>query len=159
MTERPFQFKKIKQEEVFHYKPPVWCSAICRNAFNEICIEDCSAHRDAKHFEPKEGMNIEDMPRFPLDDFLHKMTPDERKACVGIYTSRLVDNAQGVRHEQSYRPIRRPNSNGSRTSPLSENIEEQSLQHGQSEGNTVYQAETKREDQAIGPDSLVESSD
>jgi hypothetical protein len=66
-------------------------------------IEDCALFRDARHFEPKD-LNIEDMPRFPRDEFENEMGNDERKKCLAIYMERLTDQAQGIRHEASRVP-------------------------------------------------------
>src|SRR5215212_3381154 len=76
-------FNTMNERNVFP-KIPRWCYAMCHNAGNDLCIEDCAEFRDARHFEPKD-LNIEDMPRFPRDGFENEMTGEERKVCVGFY--------------------------------------------------------------------------
>jgi hypothetical protein len=87
-------------------KIPKWCYTLCHNAGNDLCVEDCAEFRDARHLEPKD-LNVEDMPRFPKDEFENEMTFEERKKCLALYMERLVDQAQGIRHEVKYIPRRR----------------------------------------------------
>jgi hypothetical protein len=71
---------------------PVWCSALCRNAYNEKCVEECSVNRDCSYFEEKPGMKLGDMPRFPETN---GMTKEEKFTSVTIYLSKVVDHLQG----------------------------------------------------------------
>jgi hypothetical protein len=71
---------------------PVWCSALCRNAYNEKCVEECSVNRDCSHFEEKPGMKLGDMPRFPETK---ELTKEEKFTSVTIYLSKVVDHLQG----------------------------------------------------------------
>lgn len=74
--------------------PPAWCSGICRNAMNEICIEDCALKRDCSAFEEKPNLKLIDMPRFPLIESA-EMTKEEKFTSVTIYLSKVVDHLQG----------------------------------------------------------------
>jgi len=99
MTERPFQFKKIKQEEVVHYVPPAWCGAICRNAMSEMCCEHCAIKRDTSYFEPKPNLKLGDMPRFPKTK---GMTKEEKFTSVTVYLAKVVDHLQGVEDDPQH---------------------------------------------------------
>ena len=74
--------------------PPTWCSALCRNAMNEVCIEDCAIKRDCSAFEPKPNLKLIDMPSFPLCESA-EMTKEEKFTSVTIYLSKVVDHLQG----------------------------------------------------------------
>jgi hypothetical protein len=75
--------------------PPVFCSSICQNALNDVCMEKCNPARDMSAFEPKKGVSVPDLPPFPLDDFVKAMTGDERKVIMAYYTAKIVDFLQG----------------------------------------------------------------
>jgi len=79
--------------------PPTWCSPLCRNAMNEICIEDCAIKRDCSAFEPKPNLKLGDMPHFPLKESVN-MTKEEKFASVTIYLAKVVDHLKGVEDEQ-----------------------------------------------------------
>lgn len=74
--------------------PPVWCSALCKNAMNEICVEDCAVKRDCSAFDLKANLTLVDMPRFPLVESA-EMTKEEKFTCVTIYLAMIVDHLQG----------------------------------------------------------------
>ena len=76
--------------------PPTWCSGICRNAMNEICIEACAVKRDCSAFEEKPNLKLVDMPRFPKTE---GMTREEKFTSVTIYLSKVVDHLQGIEDE------------------------------------------------------------
>jgi hypothetical protein len=73
--------------------PPTWCSGICRNAMNEICIEDCAIKRDCSAFELKPNLKLEDMPRFPLKESAN-MTKEEKFTSVTVYLAKVIDHLQ-----------------------------------------------------------------
>ena len=127
MTERKtFQFKKIKQEDVVHHMPPVWCSSICRNAMNEVCIENCAIERDCSAFEPKPNLKLVDLPRFPLKESAN-MTKEERFTAVTIYLSMIVDHLQGNDDEPKIYPPVRADVYDSRNSVLSNTVKIQDV--------------------------------
>jgi hypothetical protein len=72
--------------------PPTWCSSLCRNAMNEICIESCALKRDCSAFEEKPNLSLRDMPRFPETGY---MTKEEKFTSVTIYLSKVIDHLQG----------------------------------------------------------------
>jgi hypothetical protein len=74
--------------------PPIWCSGLCRNAMNEICIESCAIKRDCSAFEPKPNLKLLDMPSFPLNESA-QMTKEERFTSVIVYLSKVIDHLQG----------------------------------------------------------------
>jgi hypothetical protein len=89
---------------------PVWCSAICRNAFNEKCVEECSINRDCSYFEEKPDLKVGDMPRFP--DAKELVTPQEKFTAVTVYLSKIVDHLQGKEAENNVYSPKRRESNG-----------------------------------------------
>jgi hypothetical protein len=105
---------------------PVWCSAICRNAFNEKCVEECSINRDCSYFEEKPNLELSDMPRFPLKESA-TMTKEERFAAVTIYLSKVVDHLQGNDEVPKIFPPVRTNIYDSRNAILSNTVRIQDL--------------------------------
>ena len=91
---------KERQQNQFEavQMPPAWCSAICRNAMNEICIEHCAVERDCSAFEPKPNLKIADMPRFPLKESTG-MTKEEKFTSVTVYLAKVIDHLQGAVEE------------------------------------------------------------
>jgi hypothetical protein len=88
MTER-----NGNQEKQFAL-PPSWCSSLCRNAMNEVCVESCAIKRDCSAFEPKPNLDLSNMPRFPMEES-SKMTKEEKFTSVTIYLAKVVDHLQG----------------------------------------------------------------
>lgn len=80
------------------YIPPVWCGAICRNAMNEICVEQCSPKRDCSGFDEKPNLKLADMPRYPKTK---DMTKEEKFTSLNIYLAKVVDHLQGAENEQA----------------------------------------------------------
>ena len=74
--------------------PPIWCSSICRNSMNDICVEDCAIKRDCSAFEPRPNLNLSNMPPFPLKES-STMTKEEKFTSVTIYLAKVVDHLQG----------------------------------------------------------------
>jgi hypothetical protein len=74
--------------------PPAWCGALCKNAMNEVCIEHCAIVRDCSGFDMKPGINLMDMPRFPIDE-IGSMTKEEKFTSVAVYVAKTVDHLQG----------------------------------------------------------------
>ena len=75
--------------------PPPYCSGICSNAMNDVCVENCTLKRDMSAFELKKGVELPDLPPFPLDEFVHTMTPKERQVVMAVYMAKAVDFIQG----------------------------------------------------------------
>jgi hypothetical protein len=115
--------------------PPPWCSSICRNAMNEMCVEDCALKRDCSYFEPKPNLKLIDMPKFPVTK---DMTKEEKFTSVTIYLSKVVDHLQGVDDEPF--PYRRPYHDRTASSKVSANIEIKGILHGFSESVTSLPA-------------------
>jgi len=95
---------------------------------NEKCIESCNPKRDMSGLQMKHRMDLADLPRFPLDDFLNKMTADERKTIMAIYTAKIVDHLKGIENvPESKRNItyrRNPNNSNGRPLPPHLKIED-----------------------------------
>ena len=138
------------------FRSPVWCSSICRNAMNEICVEHCAIKRDCSGFEEKPNLKLVDMPRFPKTE---NMSRDEKFTSVTIYLAKVVDHLQGVENEQSNSIYPRPHPYraGSRTLP--ENIKVQDLLPDFQEADTTPEAGEKREDEGVGSSEVVRTSD
>jgi len=94
MKEKLSEIKSIKGEETVHHLPPAWCGSICRNAMNELCVEDCAIKRDCSAFEPKPDLNLSNMPPYPLRESA-SMTKEERFTSVTVYLAKVVDHLQG----------------------------------------------------------------
>ena len=75
-------------------QPPSWCSAICRNAMNEVCVENCAIKRDCSAFEEKPNLKLADMPPYPVKESA-RMTKDEKFTSVTFYLAKVVDHLQG----------------------------------------------------------------
>ena len=80
--------------------PPAWCSALCKNAMNEVCIEHCAIIRNCSGFEMKPGINLIDMPRFPIDQ-IGEMTKEEKFMAVTVYLAKVVDHLNGSEAENN----------------------------------------------------------
>ncbi len=89
-------------EKIRPLLPPPWCSAICRNAMNEICIESCNPKGDCSGFEVKPNLTLDDMPPFPETK---DMSKEEKFTSVTIYLSKVVDHLQGIEDEPAYLPF------------------------------------------------------
>ena len=126
MTERkPFQFKKIKQNEYEPvHLPPSWCGSICRNAMNEVCVESCAIKRDCSAFEPKANLDLSNMPHFPLEESA-TMTKEEKFTSVTIYLAKVVDHLQGVENES--RLFKRHRIHNTGIGQILENIQSQTI--------------------------------
>jgi hypothetical protein len=142
MTERINQ----NQAEPIHHMPPQWCGAICRNAMNQICIEQCAPNRDTSGFELKKGISLDDMPRFPIEG-ISKLTAQERLIVVSVYLAKVVDCLQGVKDEPEF--IRRPHFDRTAGSQVSSDFKEQGILHGLQETNPNHPAGTQHQDQEI----------
>jgi hypothetical protein len=62
---------------------------------NDVCIEECAPAKDYRWFELKKGVNLEDMPRFPLEEFTNGMPARTRGIVVAVYLKKIVDCLQG----------------------------------------------------------------
>lgn len=76
--------------------PPVWCSQICSNAMNDICLENCAVKRNCSGFSPKPDLRLADLPRFPKTEGMSK---EEKFSCVTIYLAKIVDHLNGIEDE------------------------------------------------------------
>ena len=81
-----------QSQEVVHL-PPAWCSSICRNAMNEVCVERCAINRDTSAFEPKPDLKLSDMPRFPKTEGMSK---EEKFTSVTVYLAKVIDHLKGI---------------------------------------------------------------
>lgn len=122
--------------------PPAWCSVLCRNAMNEVCVESCAQKRDGSGFEEKPGLKLIDMPAFPDAS---KMTRQERFTAITVYLSKVVEHLQGVPDEHI--TVRRSDFDNPRGSQVSKAIPLQNVLSGISQTITVFQSgeESSRE--------------
>jgi hypothetical protein len=135
--------------------PPTWCSGICRNAMNEICVEDCAIKRDCSAFDPKPNLKLVDMPRFPETK---GMTREEKFTSVTIYLSKVVDHLQGNDNEYTHPIIRRPNLHRAGSGSLPENLKVEDLLSGFPETDSSLEIGEKRENSAVGPSEVAGAS-
>ena len=116
---------------------------------NQICLEKCHLDRKCSAFEIRKDLNLIDLPSFPVEDFIHNMSPDERKVILAVYMTLLIDDKKGVIHHGP--PIiRRPNhhepvihSEGSKPLPPIEQII--ALLDDKAEGDTPHPNITKED--------------
>ena len=86
------------------------CSSICRNAYNEVCIEECSPKRDCSSFELRKDLELPTMPQYPETKGL---TWKERFVIEEAYLKKAVDFIQGRKvfaNERTPNFPRRPRS-------------------------------------------------
>ena len=86
---------------------------------HQLCMEDCAIKRDCSHFEPKKVFELRDLPRFPLEQWQHEMTPKERQAIAGVYLAKIVDYLQG-RQPDVWKCRTRPHTDRSRNGRIPE---------------------------------------
>ena len=102
---------------------------------NDVCVENCAVKRNASYFELKKGISLEDLPRYPLEDFTNgEMTPIERQVCAGVYLAKVVDHLQGVYDEKPTGPI----TYSPRGSRIPENFKEPGLSSDPETEAAVY---------------------
>ena len=86
--------KKVERKSIEVQMPPTWCSPICKNSMNDVCIEECAIKRDASWFEIKPGLKLQDLPPYPAND-TEEMTKDEKFKSVVIYLSKVIEHLMG----------------------------------------------------------------
>ena len=136
--------------------PPPWCSSICKNSMNDFCVEGCAIRRDTSHFEPADGVTLNDLPKFPLLEAKH-MKPAEKFTAVAVYLSKLVEHAKGEDYELPA-PIR-PHPYHSRTSRVSEDQQKQVVLHGAEEITSVISDWKEHSDKDVRPSTMAKSTD
>ena len=77
------------------YRVPDWCTRICLAAESTACAYHCAKTRQGIYFLLIPALSIENMPPFPLDDWIHNTSPKERQIIAGAYLTKLVEQAQG----------------------------------------------------------------
>ena len=101
---------------------------------NEDCITQCAPKRDTSWFQLKEGINLEDLGRFPQKAWQQEMSGAERQAVAGVYLKVIVDHLKGVRNV----PTRTyPDSIGNRR--FLEALKKQSLSYDSEEPDSPSQ--------------------
>jgi len=68
------------------------CAALCGNAMNEVCIEECSPKRDCSSFELRPDLNLPTMPSYPET---RNLTWKERFVIEEAYLKKTIDFIQG----------------------------------------------------------------
>jgi len=150
--------RENNQPAIMHLPPP-WCSSICRNSMNEVCIEQCAINHDCSGFEPKKDLKLEDMPRFPLDASFG-MTKEERFTAVTVYLAKVVDHLQGVEDEHTIDPfIRRQDLHSTGSRHLPENLQVKDLLSGVQEANSSPEDRSELADSGVGPNEVAGTSD
>jgi hypothetical protein len=136
--------------------PPPYCSGICSNAMNDVCVENCALKKDMSAFELKKGVELSDLPPFPLDEFIHTMTPKERQVVMAVYMAKAVDFIQGRKgahndHSPSFsrRPI--PHPEGSNGDHRHEEVNDLPQNP---HGDGVLQVRQAFESEVVGPNGV-----
>src|SRR5215211_7284216 len=81
--------------------PTPACAALCGNAMNEVCIEECSPKRDCSSFELRQNIDLPTMPAYPDTS---NLTWKERFVIEEAYLKKTIDFIQGrsgVNHVRS----------------------------------------------------------
>jgi hypothetical protein len=138
--------------------PPAWCSALCKNAMNEVCIEHCAIVRNCSGFELKPGINLIDMPRFPIDQ-IGEMTKEEKFTSVAVYVAKTVDHLKGVQDEPTTRPLRRPNHDSSTSSEVPANLKVEDLLPDLAAGAASLEVGEECPSETVGFDEVAGTSD
>lgn len=137
--------KRMSHEAIEFAMPPPWCSGICRNAMNDLCVTSCAIKRDCSEFEVKTDLNLEDMP--PMPDQSQLETPAEKFTCLYIYTQRMVDHLKGVTHEP--RLIKRPNFHNTASGWILTNKPSEVILFGDPQKDPSTADRAKLEDQEV----------
>ena len=138
--------------------PPAWCSALCKNAMNEVCIEHCAIVRNCSGFELKPGINLIDMPRFPIDQ-IGEMTKEEKFTSVAVYVAKTVDHLKGLQDEPTTRPLRRPNHDSSTSSEVPANLKVEDLLPDLAAGAASLEVGEECPSETVGFDEVAGTSD
>jgi len=134
--------------------PPLWCASICRNAMNEVCVENCAIKRDCSAFEPAKDLKLADMPRVPNTA---NMTREEKFTTVIIYLSKIVDHLKGEPDE--YIPFRRPHTYSASSRHLSPVVQVKDLLPHLTQAISSFEAGKECEDQGIGSETMAQPAD
>jgi hypothetical protein len=54
-------------------------------------------------------INLNDLPAFDVNRFVHNLSPDERKVEIAVFMKLMIDDRKGIYHEPNYRTRRDPN--------------------------------------------------
>ncbi|MCP4425764.1 MAG: hypothetical protein GY803_14815 [Chloroflexi bacterium] len=131
-----YQKNKV-EKKVGYYLPPNWCSQICRNSMNEVCIEGCAPNRKTTQFELKKDVNLSMLPPFPFREWQEDMNPAERKTVAGLYLSKIVDRLQG-RENNVWTRSTRPDPDRYRNDRVSKAVKVESVSRIVKEGDTLH---------------------
>jgi hypothetical protein len=121
---------------------------------NEICIEDCAIKRDCSAFEPKKGLKLADLPRFPKTT---DMTREEKFTSVTIYLAKIVDHLQGA--EDEYTTIRRPHTHSTTGRSLSPIVQVKDILPDIAQAISTSETGEERSSERIRSDELAKSTD
>jgi hypothetical protein len=102
----------------------------------------------------KPGVNLIDMPRFPIDQ-IGEMTREEKFASVAVYIAKTVDYLKGVQDEPNYPPLRRPDHDRSTSSQVPANLKVEDLLPDLSAGVASLAVGEKRPSQTVGPPKVA----
>jgi hypothetical protein len=129
----------IEKDKGLIHLPPYSTCRLCSNRSNQACAEKCAPARDYSGFRLKKGINLEDLPPFPLQEFMEEMSPKVRQVVIAVYMTQVIDHLQGVKHERPdlYHPIRRP---------VFETKQVQGVPPGQKRGDPAHPDRPERED-------------
>jgi hypothetical protein len=133
--------------KVLHLPPFSTCQ-LCRNNMSEGCVEECAPAKDYRFFELKKGVNLPEMPRFPLKEFQEEMSPRVRQVVVAIYVSKIVDALQGVQDE-------RPIIYRARGREIPQALKKQGVLPGPTPENSPHTDRTERPDKGDGTGEMA----
>jgi hypothetical protein len=154
VIENKIMYTKKKVERKIHI-PPGWCSQICAQSMNEVCVEICAPRRDACWFEPKKDYTLNELPPFSFETWQNDMTAKERQTYIGLYMAKVVDRLQG-REKNVWTRSDRAAVDRRRDGRTAQTIKVENLRDGQEKGNPTFSAGEKHTISGNGSDQVAE---
>jgi hypothetical protein len=134
--------------------PPLWCSQICRNSMNQVCVENCTLKRDTSAFELTQGLKLIDMPKFPDPK---GMTREEKFAVVAVYLTKVVETLQGV--EDEYITVRKSSIDRSPSRKVSPVVQVKNLLPDLTQAISPLSDQQERADTGVGIETMAQPAD
>lgn len=82
-------------EYEINLSPHLACK-LCRNNLSDVC-GTCLQDSQFPWFEARRNLTLDDLPRFPLQDFNNGMPVKMRQIVIGIYMDIIVRTLQEMR--------------------------------------------------------------
>ena len=125
---------------------------------SEVCVEHCAVKRDCSGFVLKPGLNLIDLPRFPIEH-ISEMTKEEKFTSVAVYIAKTVDHLKGVEDEPSFSPLRRPNPDSYPSGQVPADLQVEDLLPDLTKAATSLEVGEERKSETIRPSEVAGTSD